>query len=81
VERETAFDLIDNSRNIADQQWGANTIGLDNPLSAAILLEEAGEVARAVLEQDSESVLQELVDLAQVAVAWIESLPEELARA
>lgn len=38
-----------------------------------VLLEEVGEVARAVLESDAANVHQELVQVAAVAVAWLES--------
>jgi NTP pyrophosphatase (non-canonical NTP hydrolase) len=39
-----------------------------------ILMEEVGEVARAVLENDNTQLRKELVEVAAVAVAWLESL-------
>lgn len=48
----------------------------------AILAEEAGEVAHAVLEKDDENLKEELIQVAAVAVAWLEAiLGAELASA
>jgi NTP pyrophosphatase (non-canonical NTP hydrolase) len=44
-------------------------------VKAAVLTEECGEVARAVLDQDSDALHRELVQVAAaVAVAWLEGL-------
>ena len=43
-------------------------------VKSAVLAEECGEVAKAVLELDSDALKQELVQVAAVAVAWLESL-------
>ena len=40
----------------------------------AVLTEETGEVARALLEQDPDQLRTELVQVAAVAVAWLEAL-------
>lgn len=42
---------------------------------AAILGEEAGEVAKAVLERDDRGLEVELVQVAAVCVAWLEARP------
>jgi NTP pyrophosphatase (non-canonical NTP hydrolase) len=39
-----------------------------------VLLEEVGEVARAVLEGDRDNLRDELVQVAAVAWAWLEAL-------
>lgn len=39
----------------------------------AVLLEEVGEVAQAVLAKDSFATRDELIQVAAVAVAWLES--------
>jgi NTP pyrophosphatase (non-canonical NTP hydrolase) len=45
-------------------------------VKAAVLQEECGEVARAVLDNNDDAVLRaELVQVAAVAVAWLEGLP------
>ena len=43
-------------------------------VKAAVLTEECGEVAKAVLEEDREALRAELVQVAAVAIAWLESL-------
>jgi hypothetical protein len=45
-----------------------------DPMRLTVLVEEVGEVARAVLEGDTASLRAELVQVAAVAVAWIEAL-------
>lgn len=72
------FDGISDARRVADAKWGRQSGGegpwLDNPYTGlVILMEEVGEVARAALERDPESIERELYDVAQVAVAWLEA--------
>lgn len=62
-----------------DAKWGQQNH--DNRKWAAILMEEIGEVARAVLESeqgqqnaDSVNLREELVQVAAVAMAWLECL-------
>lgn len=43
-------------------------------VKALVLGEEVGEVNRAVLERDTNNLKVELVQVAAVAVAWLESL-------
>lgn len=42
----------------------------------AVLVEEVGEVARALLSETPDRVREELVQVAAVAVAWIEALDQ-----
>lgn len=44
------------------------------PLWSTVLAEEVGESARAVLEHDLVNLEEELVQVAAVAVAWLEDL-------
>ena len=56
--------------------WGQGDCSnptLPDILKATVLTEETGEVARAVLEQDDAQLQTELVQVAAVAVAWLES--------
>ena len=50
----------------------------DNTLSAgqklAILVEEVGEVARAICDRNPKHMRKKLVQVAAVAVAWVEAL-------
>jgi NTP pyrophosphatase (non-canonical NTP hydrolase) len=43
----------------------------------SVLLEEAGEVARAVLEKDHDNLQVELVQVAAVCVKWLEIILNE----
>jgi len=56
-----------------DVKWGSQRAhpGL---LWNAILNEEVGECARALLERDYDGLREELIQVAAVAVAWVESL-------
>lgn len=57
--------------------WGRGDCSsheVDATVKAAVLTEECGEVARAVLEVDTAGLRIELVQVAAVAVAWLESL-------
>lgn len=60
-----------NERMRQDAKWGWPR-HLDATLWSTVLLEEVGEVARAVLERDRLNLRQELVQVAAVALAWLE---------
>ena len=62
-------------RSLQDKKWGEQNHS--DTLWLAILGEEFGEVARAMLQQDGDMsgvVRDELLQVAAVAVAWVESL-------
>jgi hypothetical protein len=46
-----------------------------DPVKATVLTEECGEVARAVLDRKLEDLRTELIQVAAVAIAWLEGLP------
>jgi hypothetical protein len=57
--------------------WGSGDCSSDDVapiVKSAVLAEECGEVARAVLDKDDAALRLELVQVAAVAVAWLESL-------
>jgi hypothetical protein len=56
---------------VADRADRTDTANL---LRMAVLTEEVGEVARAVMERDRDGLRAELVQVAAVAVAWIEGI-------
>ena len=49
--------------------------GVDLTVKLAVLAEEFGEVARAILEHDPEGLRREATQVAAVACAILESLP------
>jgi len=57
--------------------WGSgdcSSLAVALEVKAAVLAEECGEVARAVLDRDPAALRTELTQVAAVAVAWLESL-------
>lgn len=76
--REEAERLRDvlNERNKQDAKWGVQN---HTPMKwLAILTEEVGEVAKAIIEGNHGDYRKELVQVAAVAVASIESLDRNL---
>lgn len=75
-ERERILRLVDAERDRQDAKWGGvpGVDRRDDHTYAAVLTEEVGECCRAWLERDTASLRDELVQVAAVAVAWIEEL-------
>lgn len=48
--------------------------GAYHRLKSIVLMEEVGEVAHAVLEYDMKNLREELIQVAAVAMAWLETL-------
>jgi len=56
--------------------WGdCSSRAVPGSVKVAVLAEECGEVARAVLDGQSRHLAAELVQVAAVCVAWLEGLP------
>lgn len=71
------LDLVAAERQRQDVKWGRSPGHWPNGsgVKLAVLVEEVGEVARALLEEEGdERLLEELVQVATVAVAWAETL-------
>lgn len=59
-----------------DHAWGhgdCSSMQVARTTKTTVLMEEAGEVARAVLDNKLDGLVDELVQVAAVAVAWIEA--------
>jgi NTP pyrophosphatase (non-canonical NTP hydrolase) len=68
--------LIAAERKRQDARFGPHA-GFDKDppeRNAAVLTEECGEVSKAVLEKDIENLKEELVQVAAVCWAWLETL-------
>ena len=81
--REAIFDAISDERLRQQDKfgglhaWGSGDCSSHDvaPMTkVGVLTEELGEVARAVLDKDTDQLEVELVQLAAVAVAWLESI-------
>ena len=66
-------EIID-ERKAQDKVWGPVKDGKDIETMPAVLMEEVGEVARAHLQGQPFSMRAELIQVAAVAVKWIEWL-------
>lgn len=58
-------------------EWGMGDCsgrGVSDEVKLAVLGEEFGEVARALLDRKPDDLRRELTQVAAVAVAWLESL-------
>ena len=73
TERERQFGLWNRQH-----EWGegdCSSVFVQPIVKVAVLTEECGEVARAVLDMSSPDALrEELAQVAAVALAWMESL-------
>ena len=70
------LDVLE-ERQRQDEKWGAQRHG--GNLWLTILVEEVGEVSRALLEDSGPSLLRhELVQVAAVCRAWVEHIEEAL---
>lgn len=83
MNRQAIYALIDAERERQAAQWSGSHVwgngdcssdGILPIVKAGVLAEECGEVARAVLDHDTPHLAKELVQVAAVAVAWLESL-------
>lgn len=83
MKRADVFGLIESERACQLVKWGGvhawgagdcSGEGISPELKMVVLAEEVGEVARAVFERDGQNLRDELVQVAAVAVAWLESL-------
>lgn len=84
--RTDIFAMIDAERARQAAQWAephrwgqgdCSSLQVDETVKAAVLAEECGEVSRAVLDARHEDMRRELVQVAAVAVAWLEAFDEE----
>lgn len=62
---------------IDERKYQDETHDFPEPLRMAILAEEVGEVASALQNGNTDYLIEELVQVAAVAMRWIEHLREE----
>lgn len=74
--RDMILAHISAERDRQDAKWGGvpGVERRDDHTYAAVLTEEVGESCRAWLERDTLALRDELIQVAAVAVAWIEEL-------
>jgi NTP pyrophosphatase (non-canonical NTP hydrolase) len=72
MSRDEVFELINKERDKQDAKWGPLPRCLSDVVWLAILVEEVGECAQAVLKRDWVNLKVEIVQVATVAIAWLE---------
>ena len=84
MNRSDVYALIDRERRhqhskwAAPHRWGVGDCSsgqVTDLCKTAVLAEEVGEVSRAVLDGTDNQLRAELVQVAAVAVAWLEAMP------
>lgn len=63
---------IAEERGRQDAKWGRGFKGRSDTFWLAILAEEFGETANAILEHDEENITTELIQVAAVVFSWLE---------
>lgn len=76
--RDRAFSAIRSERDRQDQKWGQQDH--DDRLWLGILVEEVGEVAKAIIDEQAADLDKELVQAAAVIVAWLECIQRRAGR-
>lgn len=71
ITKDAFNNLIQMERNDQDEKWGEQRHTDEKWLT--ILLEEIGEAAKAVLEENDEALLVEVVQVAAVLENWVTS--------
>lgn len=70
---DDVLSLIVAELKAQDKKWGANRI-MPHRQWLTILIEEVGEVARAIIEHEPEQVQAELIQVIAVGIQWLKSL-------
>ena len=73
VEQKSVLRLVELERDSQDIKWGSPWSRPEVPW-LAILTEEIGEVGTAIQNNDEKNLKNELVQVAAVAVAWLETM-------
>ncbi len=83
-DRLSTYALVMDERVRQHEKWKDSEDGdcsspnMDNLFRLGVLMEEVGEVAKALIERDDLAhVEEELVQVAAVCVAWIEGLQHD----
>ncbi len=83
MSRIDIYAAIDAERDRQADKWGGphdwghgdcSSPAVEDSTKVMVLAEECGEVARAVLDLDAHNLPRELIQVAAVAVAWLESM-------
>lgn len=70
--RTMMFELINLERDKQDAKWGPLPRHLSDVVWLTVLVEEVGECAQAMLKRDWDNLKLEIIQVATVAIAWLE---------
>jgi NTP pyrophosphatase (non-canonical NTP hydrolase) len=70
IDRDLFKTMLDVERDRQDEKWGAQDHSDEKWL--VILMEEVGEIAKAMLEKDEDEMIFEMIHSAAVISAWFE---------
>jgi NTP pyrophosphatase (non-canonical NTP hydrolase) len=76
TERKSVYDNIRDERKRQDAKWGTDFAGRTDERWLAILAEEFGEIAEAMLRNNDVDVIMEIIQTAAVCVSWLEHRTE-----
>lgn len=79
--RRYIFNAVEAERERQDKKWGGYERDVRSHTYGVVLGEEFGEVCQATLEQDTLGLRDELIQVAAVAVAWVEMIDRQLEEA
>ncbi len=74
ITKEFFNNLIQIERNAQDEKWGKQNHSDERWV--CIILEELGEVSKAVIDRDEEGILEETVQVAALLQNWMTSRNE-----
>lgn len=72
MDRKVIYQMIDDERDRQDAKWGPLPRNLSMMTWLTVLTEEVGECARAILKRDLGNLITEIIQVAAVAIAWME---------
>lgn len=77
MNRFEIYSMINKERDRQDEKHPNQNLDTFIYMGCQILGEEVGEVNKAWLEQDSNNLVEELVQVAAVCVRWLELIEKE----
>ncbi len=71
MELKEIFQLVEKERTRQIEMWGADRC-LDPETYLRIMVEEMGEIARAIQEEDWENLQTEIIQVMAVGACWLQ---------
>lgn len=75
--RDEIFKKINEERDRQDAKWGPNPRNLPLGEWLAVLVEEVGEIAKSLLDNDMDNLIVEIIQVCAVGISMIEDITHE----